>query len=201
MNMEQKFLKTIALCFLLSAFGCATKPVVKEEPKKFEYKINLENGNSSPFLFELMKQGFSVEFNPYLCGDENSIAYFQINDWQADNDFINILINFYRDNSESPIQYDMQIQIVNPDFDMFVNRKWRNDLKHSDSLQINGVLYGKSVYLRDYNGDGNLDSLFYGENEVGFSKKNKDIITGCFELYECCKRHLKDLGSLENLVF
>lgn len=196
-----KFLQTAALCFLLSTFGCATKPVVREEPKKFEYKINLENEDYSPFLFELMNEGFSVNFSPSILGDESSIAFFQINKYQAENDFINILINFYRDDSDSPVEYNMQIQIVNPNFDMFVNRRWKNDLNSSDSWQINGSLYGKPVYLRDYDGDGNLDSLFYNEKEVEFLERNKDIIAGCFKLYEHCKKHLKDLGSLENLVF
>ncbi len=211
--MKSRLFQAIAFCIvLLGLSNCSTEPSVpKKEPAPVKYNINLDGEDLSSFMLTLMKQSFSVEFNPYLCGDENSIAYFQINDWQADNDFMKILIDFYKEHSEE-ISYAMQIQIVKPDFEIRINKRFINNEEGEkmplQSWHVSGLLYNKSLEVFDDNGDGKLESIVYKDRQIGpFSKENvtfyypkqipseklKDIISQGFKLYYDCRKYVDNL--------
>ncbi len=104
-------------------------------------------------MLSLVKENFSVEFNPYLCGDEDSVAYFQIKDWKADNDFMKILIDFYKEpfeeSSFGSISYAMEIQIVKPDFGIRINKKFIDNEKGekipAKNWNVNGFLYNEPL--------------------------------------------------------
>ena len=102
-----------------------------------------------------MRDDFSLEFNPCLAGDENSIGFFKIGNWKAEDNFVNILVNLYREDNGS-ILYDSQIHVVKPSFEVRINRKFIEDEANFvpfESWYVSGFEYGKQIEIFDEDGD------------------------------------------------
>jgi len=186
-------------------FGC-TPSADEVKHETLEYKLNVER-DSQTYVLEIKKGDLFIGINPVFYGGGRGGCLIEIYDEKSEDEAVKIMLELH-DNGKSNF-YAGEMRVNTPDFFMKFNKKQdkTEDEIYCKSWHVNGKLYDQFFTIIDSDGDGNPETIYYGEDKTiklysdkkTSLEKHKDIIAGAIESFLKSQKYINEIGDIESL--